>query len=31
MRAYERLPDGRLYDGLLMDLLVEDLRPGAEM
>ena len=28
MRAYERGPDGRWHDGLLMDLLAEDLVPA---
>jgi aminoglycoside 6'-N-acetyltransferase len=29
MRAYERGPDGSWHDGLLMDLLAEDLVPAA--
>jgi aminoglycoside 6'-N-acetyltransferase len=29
MRQYERGPDGRFHDGLLMDLLRDELSPGA--
>jgi len=28
MRAYERGPDGRFHDGLLMDMLAAELRSG---
>jgi len=27
MRSYEHSPDGTWHDGLLMDLLLEELRP----
>ena len=30
LRAYERAPDGSWRDGLLMDLLAEELTPGGE-
>jgi aminoglycoside 6'-N-acetyltransferase len=29
MRQYERGPDGTWHDGLLMELLAEDLEPGT--
>jgi aminoglycoside 6'-N-acetyltransferase len=29
MRQYERGPDGTLHDGLLMDLLRDELAPNA--
>ena len=29
MRAYERGPDGRFHDGLLMDMLAAELRFGV--
>jgi aminoglycoside 6'-N-acetyltransferase len=31
MRSYERGPDGNWHDGLLMDLLVDDLVPAAAL